>query len=140
MFSFVVKVMALVVRARGERGTGGEGGGDFRLRKSVFSPHFQSISGGIVVWWNEVGNGGRKNIADVLILQYSGETMNSYPFTVKQCNCRGVQLYRNTSFFADIDKCSPNPCQNGGTCTDGFNNYTCACVPGYNGVNCSSSE
>ena len=37
----------------------------------------------------------------------------------------------------DIDDCLPNHCQNGGTCTDGVNNYTCSCVAGYSGSNCS---
>lgn len=27
-------------------------------------------------------------------------------------------------------------CQNGATCIDGINNYTCACVPGYTGYQC----
>ncbi|KAI4904567.1 hypothetical protein NFI96_019006 [Prochilodus magdalenae] len=30
------------------------------------------------------------------------------------------------------------PCQNGGTCQDGLNDYTCTCPPGYTGKNCSS--
>ena len=30
------------------------------------------------------------------------------------------------SFCTDIDDCTPDPCQNGGTCTDGVNDYTCA--------------
>ena len=60
----------------------------------------------------------------------------------------------------NIDDCSPNPCQNGGTCTvsrvfllnlshmkyltpphthtqDQINNYTCVCPPTVTGVNCS---
>ena len=41
------------------------------------------------------------------------------------------------SFFLDIDDCDPNPCQNGGTCTDGVNNYRCSCAAGYTGYNCS---
>ena len=44
------------------------------------------------------------------------------------------------SLIADIDECSPNPCENGGTCTDGINSYTCTCVPGYSDVKCSTSE
>ena len=27
------------------------------------------------------------------------------------------------------------PCMNGGTCTEGLNVYTCACVAGYEGDN-----
>ncbi len=36
----------------------------------------------------------------------------------------------------DIDECNPNPCQNGGTCTDGINEYTCECIEGYTGNSC----
>ena len=41
------------------------------------------------------------------------------------------------SLLLDIDDCSPNPCRNGGTCTDEVNNYTCSCVAGYTGYNCT---
>ena len=37
------------------------------------------------------------------------------------------------------NECSPNPCQNGGNCTDGINSYTCTCVPGYNGTDCETN-
>ena len=42
--------------------------------------------------------------------------------------------------FADIDDCAPNPCRNDGTCTDGVNSHTCACVTGYTGPNCETSK
>ena len=38
--------------------------------------------------------------------------------------------------FVDIDECASSPCQNGGTCNDAVNSYTCQCVPGYTGSNC----
>ena len=38
----------------------------------------------------------------------------------------------------DIDDCSPNPCRNGATCADKVNSYTCSCIEGYTGYNCSS--
>ena len=38
--------------------------------------------------------------------------------------------------FVDIDECSTLPCMNGGTCTDGVNAYSCACVAGYSGDTC----
>ena len=39
---------------------------------------------------------------------------------------------------ATIDDCAPNPCQNGGTCTDGVNEYICSCATGWIGPQCSS--
>ena len=39
-------------------------------------------------------------------------------------------------FFADIDKCNPNPCQNGGKCEKLEDVYSCDCLSGYNGTNC----
>lgn len=37
----------------------------------------------------------------------------------------------------NIDECSPNPCLNGGECTDSFNNFTCDCShTGYTGRIC----
>jgi hypothetical protein len=38
----------------------------------------------------------------------------------------------------NIDDCIPNPCQNGGTCTDGVNSYTCACRSSYRGTRCET--
>ena len=37
----------------------------------------------------------------------------------------------------DTDECASTPCQNGGTCADAVNQYTCACVAGYEGVECA---
>ena len=41
-------------------------------------------------------------------------------------------------FFADIDDCESNPCQNGATCVDGIDSYTCECANGYSGDNCET--
>ena len=40
----------------------------------------------------------------------------------------------------DIDECLVISCHNGGTCTDGVNEYTCECVAGYTGMNCETGE
>ena len=42
--------------------------------------------------------------------------------------------------LTDIDDCASNPCQNGGTCTDGVNEHSCQCVTGYTGTDCETSE
>jgi len=38
----------------------------------------------------------------------------------------------------DIDDCDPNPCDNGGNCTDGINSFICHCVDGFTGENCET--
>ena len=42
--------------------------------------------------------------------------------------------------FSDIDECLSNPCQNGGTCSNMVNQYSCNCAGGYQGTNCETSE
>ena len=42
--------------------------------------------------------------------------------------------------LSDVDECSSGPCQNGGTCADGVNSYTCSCVAGYTGMNCETGQ
>ena len=41
---------------------------------------------------------------------------------------------------ADVDECDSSPCQNGGTCVDGINSYTCNCKKGYIGSNCETGN
>ena len=41
-------------------------------------------------------------------------------------------------FSVGIGQCSSSPCQNGGSCTDQINDYTCNCVNGYDGTNCEN--
>jgi len=40
----------------------------------------------------------------------------------------------------DIDDCASNLCENGGTCVDGINGYTCNCTDGFIGESCRTSE
>ena len=42
--------------------------------------------------------------------------------------------------MVDIDECATSPCQNGGSCTDQVNGYTCDCVDGYDGPNCENGD
>lgn len=36
----------------------------------------------------------------------------------------------------NIDECENSPCLNEATCVDGINEYTCNCLPGYEGTRC----
>ena len=53
--------------------------------------------------------------------------------------CQCISGYEGTLCNSNIDECSPDPCQNGGTCIDGMNSYTCVCMDGYNGTNCENN-
>ncbi|CAH1256440.1 NOTCH2 [Branchiostoma lanceolatum] len=39
----------------------------------------------------------------------------------------------------DDDQCISAPCQNGATCQDRLNSFTCQCAPGYNGTLCETN-
>ena len=39
---------------------------------------------------------------------------------------------------SDGNECSPDPCQNGGTCEDLVGSYRCDCNTGYSGTNCET--
>ena len=44
------------------------------------------------------------------------------------------------NIVSDIDNCNPNnPCQNDGVCTDAISSYTCDCLHGFKGDNCTIS-
>ena len=42
--------------------------------------------------------------------------------------------------FTDIDECSSDPCQNGATCVDQIDSYSCICASGYIGTNCDEGR
>ena len=53
-----------------------------------------------------------------------------------------AQMFAHVVYFHDLefDECSSSPCLNGGTCTDGINNYTCACPAPFYGRQCQGTE
>lgn len=51
--------------------------------------------------------------------------------------CQCPEGFTGTQCDDNIDECAAYPCQNGGTCQDGVNDYTCTCPPGYTDKNCS---
>ena len=46
----------------------------------------------------------------------------------------------NIHAFTDTDDCVENDCQNGATCVDGINDYTCDCADGFEGEDCGTSK
>ena len=42
--------------------------------------------------------------------------------------------------LSDIDDCISVTCNNGGTCEDGINSFTCVCLYGYTGKFCDTGE
>ena len=45
-----------------------------------------------------------------------------------------------TNCDVNVNDCSTNPCQNGGTCTDGVNGFVCQCPSGWTGDTCSDTS
>ena len=52
------------------------------------------------------------------------------------------RFYKQTLFCycLDINDCEKVTCQNGGTCVDGVDSYSCSCVKGYEGTHCETSK
>lgn len=44
------------------------------------------------------------------------------------------------SQITDIDDCASDPCQNGGSCVDGFFSYECNCADGWTAWDCDYSN
>ena len=54
---------------------------------------------------------------------------------------RSCMVYWNNVFLStDVNECTSLPCNNGGTCVDGVNEYTCQCMAGYTGGDCQTSK
>merc|ERR1712179_270513 len=52
-------------------------------------------------------------------------------------SCEG-EMKKNDTCNVKECECDSNPCQNGATCNDGVNSYTCECADGYSGDNCET--
>ena len=52
----------------------------------------------------------------------------------------GLHSDHTGSVIADIDECASYPCQNGGTCNQEVNFFSCTCPPGYEQPVCTPGE
>ncbi|OWF47461.1 lactadherin-like [Mizuhopecten yessoensis] len=63
----------------------------------------------------------------------------TYHFEIRATDVHGK--YADGSFSINIreqDQCKSNPCENGGTCSDNLNKFTCSCTKGYGGERCQT--
>ena len=51
-----------------------------------------------------------------------------------------IYLFLPSCIISDIDECVNHTCQNGGSCLDGNNKYTCKCLAGFTGYHCEAGE
>jgi len=64
-------------------------------------------------------------------IQYKLTVLTYCDFVRYTCQC--VAGYGGTNCQEELNECNSNPCQHGGQCIDGLNNYTCICPVGYTG-------
>ena len=62
------------------------------------------------------------------------ECENGGTLDAESCTCQCAPGYEGNECENISD---PNPCQNGGSCTDGVNNYTCECAKDFTYENCT---
>lgn len=54
--------------------------------------------------------------------------------------CRCDPGWAGQNCDQNVNECSSNPCQNGGTCIDGINGYTCTCTSQWTGPQCQTPQ
>ena len=54
--------------------------------------------------------------------------------------CIFQEIVKLAFYSSDIDECSSSPCDNGGTCSDFVDGYTCTCDAGYTGTHCETGQ
>ena len=60
------------------------------------------------------------------------------PFNSLTFLCICAPGYSGIRCQTNVNECTSQPCENGGTCADLINGYNCSCVDGYTGVMCES--
>ena len=87
-----------------------------------------------IQFWNETDG----EFANALSMSETDPVTQGNHSILQHCidvDCASA-LYFGYSLLEDVDECSSNPCQNGGTCTDEIANFTCTCPLEYAGRYC----
>ena len=103
---------------------------------------------GIVNLWNRIF---RKKInpLEILVLRkiylislwYRPQNINLSNICYQKSPIRLFPVFADfVSFCFITDLCMGLPCENGGTCIENADDYTCTCVPGFTGRNCQTSN
>jgi len=58
----------------------------------------------------------------------------------KDCILKTLEDKTEVTIEPEFDDCDPNPCQNGGSCTDIGDGFSCQCVDGFEGLDCSTNS
>uniref|UniRef100_A0A8D2NJJ9 Fibulin 7 n=1 Tax=Zosterops lateralis melanops TaxID=1220523 RepID=A0A8D2NJJ9_ZOSLA len=56
--------------------------------------------------------------------------------STRMCQANGSWTGEEPRCAGTISECSSSPCQNGGTCLEGLNNFKCLCPPQWTGTTC----
>ena len=56
------------------------------------------------------------------------------------CRCLCLLGYQGSRCEIIVQSCSYQPCLNGGTCSDGLDDFNCLCSLGYRGRFCEESK
>ena len=79
----------------------------------------------------------------LLAIFLAGYLFNALTFThiwILYMKKSWIMIVLSLICISDIDDCSQNPCQNGGTCADHINTYSCDCAVGYTGQECETGK
>ena len=87
----------------------------------------------ISFWANQQRMGSK-----IYSLTQCSHTVNEHDWHIVVGNDKGTVLHCLICIFADINYCTEDPCENGGSCHDDITGYSCSCQQGFTGHNCES--
>ncbi|XP_078696559.1 sushi, von Willebrand factor type A, EGF and pentraxin domain-containing protein 1-like isoform X3 [Branchiostoma floridae x Branchiostoma belcheri] len=139
----------------GQRNTGGSEAGGGRLIPGggtiVLGQDQDEILGGFDSKESFKGKLSRLNVWDhvltedqisVMARHCTDDSGNVRAWPDFRAAAEGLEVRQGSAFcagkpsLAGVNECESNPCQNGGSCVDHINTFTCLCTPGYTGINC----